>query len=123
MTLARRASGRCAGALLVDAEERIMRAALENARLTEALVVRAVLRPEAGPALIQAVAGHAKWSYRRDVKLALLRTEYLSLARALAFARGISAPKLREILHTSRLPQRIKDQLLRESERAGEQRR
>jgi hypothetical protein len=122
MTLARRASGRCAGALLLDVEERIMRAALENARLTEALVVRAVLRPEAGPALIHAVAGHAKWSYRRDVQVALLRTEYLSLARALAFARGMAAPRLREILQTSRLPQRIKEQLLRESARAGERR-
>ena len=123
MTLARRASGRCAGTLLLDVEERIMRAALENARLTESLVVRAVLRPDTGPVLIQAVAGHAKWSYRRDVQVALLRTEYLSLARALAFARGMPTPRLREILQTSRLPRRIKEQLLRESERAGERRR
>jgi len=122
MTLARRGSGRIAGALLADVEEGIMRAALENARLTEALVVQGVLRAEAGSALIHAVGGHAKWSYRRDVQVALLRTEYLSLARALAFARGMTAPRLREILQTSRLPQRIKEQLLRQSQRAGERR-
>ena len=115
LTLARQGSGRIACALLLDSEERIMRAALENARLTEAFVVRAVVNSEAGSAFIHAVAQHTKWSYRRDVQLALLRTEYLSLARALAFARGISAPKLREILQSSRLPGRIKEQLLRES--------
>jgi len=92
-----------------------MRAALENGRLTEALVVQAVVKPDAGSALIQAVAQHAKWSYRRDIQIALLRTEHLSLARALAFARTISGPRLREVLQTSRLPQRIKEQLVREN--------
>ncbi len=115
LTLARQGSGRIAGALLLDSGERIMRAALENARLTEAFVVRAVVKPEAGSALIQAVAQHTKWSYRRDVQIALLRSEYLSLARALAFARAISPAKLREILQSSRLPGRIKEQLSRES--------
>ncbi len=119
LTLARQGSGRVAGALLLDSEERILRAALENARLTEAFVVRAVVKPEAGSALIQAVARHSKWSYRRDVQVALLRSEYLSLARALAFARGISPAKLREILQSSRLPGKIKEQLLRESQKSA----
>jgi hypothetical protein len=88
-----------------------MRAALENSRLTEAPVVQAVLSPKASVTLVQAVSRHAKWSYRRDVQIALLRTEHLSLARALAFARRIAPPKLREILQTSRLPAKIKDQL------------
>ncbi len=117
LTLARQGSGRIAGALLLDSEQRIMRTALENARLTEAFVVQAVLKPEAGPVLIQAVSQHAKWSYRHDVQIALLRTEHLSLARALAFACTFSPPKLREILQSSRLPARIKDQLLRETQK------
>jgi hypothetical protein len=116
-TLARRASGRIAGALLLDAEQRIMRAALENSRLTEAPVVQAVLNSPASVALVQAVSRHAKWSYRRDVQTALLRTEHLSLACALAFASGISPLQLVEILHTSRLPAKIKEQLLRKSEK------
>ncbi len=111
LTLARQGSGRIASALLLDSEERIMRAALENARLTEALVVRAVVKPAAGSALVQAVAQHTKWSYRRDVQVALLRSEYLSLARALAFA---PPTRLREILQGSRLPEKTKEQLLRE---------
>jgi len=115
VTLARQGSGRIAGMLLLDSEERIMRTALENARLTEAFVVQAVLRPEAGAALIQSVAQHAKWSYRREVQIALLQTEHLSLARALVFPHAISPARLREILQTSRLPQRIKEQLGREN--------
>jgi hypothetical protein len=119
LTLARQGSGRVACALLLDSEERIMRAALENSRLTEALVVRAVVKPEASSALVQAVAQHPKWSYRRDLQMARLRTEYLSLARALAFAREMSPAKLREILQSSRLLGKIKEQLLRESQKSA----
>jgi hypothetical protein len=115
LTLARRASGRVAGALLLDREGRIMRVAIENARLTEAQVVRAILASEAGAAMVHAVSQHEKWSLRRDVQLALLRTEHLSLARALTFSREMSDAQLDEILKTSRLPEKIKNQLLRES--------
>ena len=119
LTLARQASGRIAGALLLDVEPRIMRAALENSRLTEALVVQAVLKPAASAALVQAASRDAKWSYRRDVQIALLRTEHLSLGRALAFTCGMSPARLREILQSSRLPAKIKNQILRESEAAS----
>jgi len=118
LTLARRASGRIAGALLTDADEKIMRAAFENGRLTEVLVIRAILRPEASAALVQTASQHAKWSYRRDIQLALLRTEHLSLARALAFSRELSAAHLADILRTSRLPSQIKAQLLNQKTQA-----
>ena len=146
LTLARRASGRVAAALLVDVESgsgktrkddlqddaagkrrkdagadtpelRVMRTALENPRLTEALVINAVLRPGASVSLVQAVARHEKWSPRKEVRAALLRTEHLSLARALEFGREIPAVLRREILASSRLPEKIKEQLLRESGR------
>ena len=113
LTLARQASGMIAGAVLLDPEQRIMRAALENPRLTEASVVKAALKQEATASLIQAVSQHEKWSWRRDVQIALLRSDHLSLARALAFSRGITFPQLREILQSSRLPAKIKEELLR----------
>jgi hypothetical protein len=131
LTLARRASGRVAAALLLDVETigtkivdaknaaretRVMQAALENPRLTEALVINSVLRPAASAALVDAVARHAKWSCRREIRAALLRTEHLSLARALEFSREIPGPLLHELLTASRLPAQIKDQLLRESQ-------
>jgi hypothetical protein len=114
LTLARQASGRIAAALLLDSEPRVINAALENGRLTEVAVAQSVLKPQAA-ALVQAVSRHAKWSYRRDVQIALLRTEFLSLARALAFARMLAAPNLREILQTSKLPSRIKEQILKQA--------
>lgn len=116
LTLARQASGKVAGALLLDAETRVMRTALENSRLTEAPVIHAVLKPEANAALVRAVSQHTKWSLRREVRIALLRSEFLSLACALEFSRGLPAPLLREVLNSSRLPARIKSQLLRQSE-------
>jgi hypothetical protein len=91
-----------------------MRTALDNPRLTEALVISSVLRPAAGVALVQAVAQHEMWGGRREIRAALLRTEHLSLARALEFSREISAPLLEEMLASSRLPAPIKDQLLRQ---------
>ena len=141
LTLARRASGRVAAALLLDMkdedgklkpgeigegkivkdaqtvarETRIMQIALENSRLTEALVINSVLRHTASAALVHAVAQHEKWSCRREIRAALLRTEHLSLARALEFSQEIPAPRLQEVLASSRLPAEIKDQLLREN--------
>jgi hypothetical protein len=116
LTLARQASGVIASVLLLDPEPRVMQTALENGRLTEVGVVKAVIKPEATPTLIRAVGQHAKWSYRRDVQSALLRSEHLSLARALAFANGLAPSRLREILQTSRLPAKSKDALLRQAQ-------
>jgi hypothetical protein len=131
LTLARRASGRVAAALLLDVETigtkiidaktvaretRVMQGALENPRLTEALVINSVLRPAASAALVHAIAQHAKWSCRREIRAALLRTGHLSLARALEFSREFPGPMLHELLTASRLPAQIKDQLLRESQ-------
>jgi hypothetical protein len=116
LALARGGSGRIAGAMLLDGDARVMQIALENARLTEVFVVHAVLRLEARVALVQAVAHHPKWSFRREVRIALLRTEYLSLARTLEFSHDLPAPLLRDVLNASRLPARIKDQVRHENQ-------
>jgi len=113
LALARRASGRVAGMLLRDPELRVVRAALENPRLTEVFVVRNLLREGAPANFAQAVCRHPKWSLRRDVRIALLRTESTPLARALEFARSLPATVVKEALENSRLPQNVKSCLLR----------
>jgi hypothetical protein len=117
LSLARRASAKVAGALLHDQEPRIIHAALENPRLTEAAVVRAVLRLDAPIALIEAVSHHAQWSCRREVRVALLRNQKTPMARAIEFARSVPLRELREILQNSRLPTNIKAYLLNDLER------
>lgn len=111
-------AGKTIAAKAVARDTRVMQAALENPRLTEALVINAVLGRAAGAALVQAVARHAKWSRRREIRAALLRTSHLSLARALEFSREIPAPLLEEVLASSRLPAPIKAQLLRQSQQS-----
>src|SRR5580698_7120057 len=112
MMLARRASETVAAALLLDKEPRVAHTALENSRLTEAAVIKALLRQKAGSAFVEAVCHHPKWSLRREIRVALLRSPHTPLARALEFSRGLPPPLLRDILHTSRLPEKIKTYLL-----------
>jgi len=111
LSLARRASGRVAGALLLDQEARVIHAALDNPRLTEDFIVRALTR-EGSPRLVDAVCRHPKWSLRRDIRIALLRNEHTPSVRAIEFARMLSAPRLKEIMQDSRLPESIKARLL-----------
>jgi hypothetical protein len=113
LSLARRASGRIAEQLLLDKEPRIMETALDNSRLTEASVVKVVTRAEASATFVHAVCHHAKWSQRREIRIALLRNEKTPLAKALEFAHSLSISTLREILKTSRLPASAKECLLK----------
>jgi hypothetical protein len=113
LSLARRGSGRVAAALLEDKEARVMRAALENPRLTEAYIVRAIAHGS-NASFVETVCHHPQWSLRREVRIALLRHEKTPMARAVEFARGLPPAQLREILQNSRLPENIKAYLLRD---------
>src|ERR1700686_84269 len=62
ISLARRSSGRVAAALLLDREMRVWQTALENPRVTESSVVKALLSPTALPAFVKALCHHSKWS-------------------------------------------------------------
>jgi hypothetical protein len=104
ISLARRASGAVAAALLLDKEWRVWQTALENPRLTEAAVVKTLQRSNSSAALVATVCRHPKWSPRPEIRMALLRNEKTPLARVREFAGTLPPSQLRDILHSSRLP-------------------
>ena len=120
ISLARRSSTVVAAGLLLDKEPQVWQLALENARLTEVAIVKALQRPTGTRAFVEAVSHHTKWSVRHEVQVALLRNAHTPLAKALEFARRIPPRQLRDILHASRLPERIKSQLRKERDLSGE---
>lgn len=119
ISLARRSSGRVAAALLLDRESRVWQTALENSRLVESAIVTALLRPGPSPAFVKAVCHHSKWSVRPEIRMALLRNEYTPMARALEFARRLPPAQLRDVLHSSRLPESIKAYLRKDLQNKG----
>jgi hypothetical protein len=102
ISLARRASGRVAAALLRDPDIRVMTTALDNSHLLEAAVVTALMRNDAPDSLFAIASDHGKWSQRREVQIALLRNEKTPLPLAIQLARNFSADFLRETLPESR---------------------
>jgi hypothetical protein len=119
ISLARRSSALVAAAMLLDKELPVWQTALENPRLTEAAIIKALQHPNARAPFVEAVSHHAKWSLRYEVRLALLRNPHTPLARALEFARRLPPALLRDVLHTSRLPEKTKDYLRKDLEARG----
>jgi hypothetical protein len=89
-------------------------AALDNARLTEVWVVRALQKGRAPEGLVEAVCRHPKWSLRRDVQIALLRNQHTPVARAIYFAKSLPTEVLRDIVSHARISATVKIELLRE---------
>ena len=112
LSLAHRASGRVAAELLLDAEPRVIHAALGNSRVTEAVVIKALMGKNVPLNLVSAVCEDLKWSVRPEIRVALLRNEKTPLACALEFARSLPASRVREVLHDSHLPASLKESLL-----------
>lgn len=94
-----RSAGR--GLLLVlrfDDDPRVVAAVLDNRFATEPDVVQASSRPEAAPAALEVIAGHARWRLRPGVRGALLRHPALPTGAALSLLTGATDRDLRELL-------------------------
>ena len=101
-TLAKRASGRVSAALLQDEDDRVVTPALDNAQLTESLVIQALMKPRAPAVLFGLVSEHRNWCQRAEVQLALLRSEHTPLDKAKQFAAHFSESMLRDTVPKSR---------------------
>jgi|GEM_PF-408511 len=112
VTLARRSSGRVAGALLLDKDERIMQAALANPQMTEVSIVKALKAGHSTELLAPAVARHQKWSYRNDVKAALLGNKDTPSGRLIHLAAELPINLIKDVLRSGRLTTQVKNSLL-----------
>ncbi len=118
-TLARRSSGRVAAALLLDKEERIMQAALANPQMTEIFIVRALKAEHGTELLAPAVSRHQKWSYRNDVKAALLGNKNTPSGRLIHLAAELPVNLIKDVLRSGRLSSHSKNSLLAVLEKRG----
>jgi len=119
VTLARRSSGRVAGALLLDKEDRIMQAALANPQMTEVSIVKALKAGHGTELLAPAVARHQKWSYRNDVKAALLGNKDTPSGRLIHLAAELPINLIKDVLRNGRLTAQAKNSLLAVLEKRG----
>ncbi|HKR96942.1 MAG TPA: hypothetical protein VJW55_16310, partial [Candidatus Angelobacter sp.] len=104
--------GRVAAALLLDKEERILQAALANPQMTEVWIVKA-LKTETGTELLApAVSRHQKWSFRNDVKAALLGNKFTPTARLIQLASELPVNLIKDVLRSGRLSAQAKNSLV-----------
>jgi hypothetical protein len=112
LALAKQGSGRVAAALLLDKEERVMQAALGNPQMTEVWIVKA-LKAETGTELLApAVSRHQKWSFRNEVKAALLGNRFTPPARMIQLAGELPVNLIKDVLRNGRLSTQAKNSLL-----------
>ena len=98
ITLARQGPGRVAGALLAEGHAQVISIALDNPRLTEAHVLKALSKEKLPPAIVQAVARHGKWSHVYNIRLALVRNPSTTLSTVLSFLPELTVSDLRELV-------------------------
>ena len=108
ITMARRGLQRIAGGLLQDPDPRVIAAALDNPALTEQAVATALLSDASSPELTEAVANHSRWSKRRQVRLALVRSKHLSLARFASILPELSLGDLKDFAADPRVASNLR---------------
>ena len=112
ITLARRATGRVAAALLGAEDRELIRAALDNPFLTEANLVRVLTREDLPPPAVELIATHEKWSCRYHLRLALVRNPLTPFARVLAFIPNLALTDLRDMCLDRRMPEHVRKYIL-----------
>jgi hypothetical protein len=117
ITLARRASGYVAGALVAEGHPLVLRVALDNPFLTEANVLKALAREKVPVAVVQALCKHPKWSQIYNVRLALVRNPSTPLAKILAFLPEITVNDLGELASPGIVPENLRKYLQAEVQR------
>jgi len=117
ITLARRAPGRIAGALLAEGHPPVVKAALGNPNLTEAQVLRVLSRDKLPAMVVQSLAQDEKWSHVYNVRIALIRQPSTTLTKVLSFLPELTISDLRELVAPGILPENLRHYLQAEIQR------
>jgi hypothetical protein len=117
ITLARRGPSRVAGALVAGGHPQVMPVALDNACLTEAQVLKALAREKVPVGVVQAVAGHRKWSQSYNVRLAIVRNASTPVSVVLGFLPQLTVSDLRVLAEPGVLAENLRKYLLAEVHR------
>lgn len=114
ITLARRGTARVAGALLAEGHAQVLAIVLDNPRLTEAQVLKALSRERLPVGVVKAVAQHRKWSHTYNVRLALVRHPGATLSTILAYLPELTVSDLRELAAPGIVSENLRKYLLAE---------
>jgi hypothetical protein len=118
--LARRANSAIIEALMQSGDERVIGACLESPMLTEGQLYKMINGSTAKAVLIGMIAGHARWSVRYHVKLALIRNFYTPMTFVSRSIRDIMSRDLRDLYHDPALPTSTRPFIFRELGERGE---
>jgi hypothetical protein len=111
ITLARRGPARLAGALVAEGHPQLLSVALDNPRLTEAQILKALARGKTPAAVPSAIAHHRKWSELYNVRLALVRHPLSPLGSVLAYLPQLTVSDLRELASPGIVPEALRKYL------------
>ena len=95
--------------LLAEPDPRVIAAALDNPRITEASVARMVARPATPPESLRLVAGNLKWGRRYVVRAALCGNPSAPTELALEQLVFLRKADLRRIAGDTRLSRTVRD--------------
>jgi len=94
---------------LNDPGAKVLEAALQNPHLTEMGVAHAIYRPQVNSCLTDTLLDDTRWINRRLVKLALLRSEFLSLGHFMDSLSKLNIPDLANVAEDQQISSNLRE--------------
>jgi hypothetical protein len=114
LTLARRGSGRVAGALLAEGHPQAVKLALVNAFLTESQVLKLLAKPGLPERVVAAIARDPKWSCLYNVRVALARNVHTPAHVVRAILPNLTLRDLKDVLTVETLAPHLRKYIKQE---------
>ena len=114
IALARQASARILAALIVEGNAQVVEPAVENPRLTEAQVLKLLVRDKLPLAVVPALCRSGRWTSVPNVALALLRYPHTPPEAAVKILPHVGSADLRALAQTKTISQTLRRHMQRE---------